>query len=186
MEGKSKFHKPLDCKGHKYYQEKTNVLNGGRRPVSSKLQPRKRSGQGSSKVQGAQQCEQVEKEFAENAAPDMETLLRLHRVLLLQLSTQASADPQLIKLVNQSMRTMLEYTQQQSREKLATTLQDRREQSREKLVALQERRAVVLEEKLRLVKEEQARLEAERSKPEEPGGLSPENLKKIREALNLM
>jgi hypothetical protein len=35
------------------------------------------------------------------------------------------------------------------------------------------------------VKEEQARLEAERSKPEEPGGLSPENLKKIQEALHL-
>src|SRR5246127_423287 len=34
---------------------------------------------------GAQQCEQVEKEFAQNAAPDMETLLKLHRVLLLQL-----------------------------------------------------------------------------------------------------
>src|ERR1700739_4658108 len=47
---------------------------------------------------GAQQCEQVEKEFAEAAAPDMETLLKLHRVLLLQLSTQASADPQLIQL----------------------------------------------------------------------------------------
>jgi hypothetical protein len=47
------------------------------------------------------------------------------------------------------------------------------------------RGGAVSEEKLRLVKEEQARLEAERSKPEEPGGLSPENLKKIREALNL-
>jgi hypothetical protein len=46
-------------------------------------------------------------------------------------------------------------------------------------------RGAVSEEKLRLVKEEQARLEAERSKPEEPGGLSPENIKKIRESLNL-
>ena len=50
----------------------------------------------------------------------------------------------------------------------------------------EERNRAVLEEKLRLVKEEQARLEAERSKLNEPGGLSPENLKKIREALNLM
>ena len=40
---------------------------------------------------GAQQCEQVEKEFAENAAPDVETLLKLHRVLILQLSTQAGS-----------------------------------------------------------------------------------------------
>ena len=45
---------------------------------------------------------------------------------------------------------------------------------------------MVLEEKLRLVKEEQARLEAEASKPKEPGGLAPENLKKIEEALNLL
>jgi hypothetical protein len=130
---------------------------------------------------GAQQCEQVEKEFAEAAAPNVETLLKLQRVLILQLSTQASADPQLIKLVNQSMRPVLEHAQQQSHEKLI----ERREQSREKLVAIQDRRAVVLEEKFRLVKEEQARLEAERSTPEEPGGLSPENIKKIRESLNL-
>src|ERR1700752_2552786 len=31
---------------------------------------------------GARQCEQMEKEFAENAAPDLETLLKLHRVLI--------------------------------------------------------------------------------------------------------
>src|ERR1700757_344923 len=74
---------------------------------------------------GAQPGEQVEKELAEAAAPDLETLLKPHRVLLLQLSTQASADPQLIKLVNQSMRTMLEHAQHQSREKLATALQER-------------------------------------------------------------
>src|ERR1700756_428523 len=53
---------------------------------------------------GAQQCGQAEKEFAQAAAPDVETLLKPHRVLLLQLSTQASADPPLIQLVNQSMR----------------------------------------------------------------------------------
>ena len=47
-------------------------------------------------------------------------------------------------------------------------------------------RGLVSEEKLRLVKEERARIEAERSKSKEPGGLSPENLKKIEEALNLM
>jgi hypothetical protein len=63
--------------------------------------------------------------------------------------------------------------------------EDVRPHSRQGLLALPERRAVVLEEKLRLVKEERARIEAERSKPKEPGGLSPENLKKIEEALNL-
>ena len=123
--------------------------------------------QGSSKVQGAQQCEQVEKEFAEAAAPDTETLLKLLRVLILQLSTQASADPELIKLVNQSMRTVLEHARH------------------EKRVALQERRTVVLEEKFKLVKEEEARLEAELSK-EKPVGLRPETIAKIREELNWM
>ena len=98
---------------------------------------------------------QVEKQFAEAAAPDVETLLKLHRVLLLQLTTQASADSPLIQLVNPSMRPVLEHA---------------RHQSREKLVALQDRRAVVLEEKLRLVKEAKARIEAERPKPEPEGG----------------
>ena len=63
--------------------------------------------------------------------------------------------------------------------------EDVRPHSRQGLLALPDHRGLVSEEKLRLVKEEQARLEAERSKPKEPGGLSPENLKKIQEALNL-
>ena len=97
----------------------------------------------------------MEKHLAQAAAPHLETLLQPHRLLLLQLSTQASADTELIQLVNQSMRPVLEHA---------------RHQSREKLVALQERRAVVLEEKLRLVKEAKARIEAERPKPEPEGG----------------
>ena len=47
------------------------------------------------------------------------------------------------------------------------------------------RGGAVSEKKLKLLKEESARMEAERSKDKEPGGLSPENLKKIQEALNL-
>ena len=60
-----------------------------------------------------------------------------------------------------------------------------RPHSGERLLTPSRIAGVVLEEKLRLVKEEQARLEAERSQPKEPGGLSPEAAKKIRESLNL-
>ena len=63
--------------------------------------------------------------------------------------------------------------------------EDVRPPSCQGFLALPDHRGWVSEEKLRLVKEEQARLEAERSKPKEPGGLSPENLKKLREALHL-
>lgn len=59
---------------------------------------------------GAEQCASVEKQFSKNAPPELETLIKLHRVLILQLTTQAQADPELLKLADQLTRTALEYT----------------------------------------------------------------------------
>src|ERR1017187_2875325 len=39
---------------------------------------------------GARQCRDVEKQFGKNPAPELETLIKLHRVLILQLSTQGN------------------------------------------------------------------------------------------------
>jgi hypothetical protein len=57
---------------------------------------------------GARQCADVEKQFGKNPAPELETLIKLQRVLILNLSTQASADPELMKLVAASFGSVME------------------------------------------------------------------------------
>ena len=59
---------------------------------------------------GAKQCAAVEKQFGKNPAPELETLIKLHRVLILNLTTQGNVDPELLKLADQLTRTALEYT----------------------------------------------------------------------------
>lgn len=67
---------------------------------------------------GARQVQEVEKAFAGNPPPEIETLLKLHRVLILKLSTQAELDPKLLGLVNQMMRPVLDMM------KLQTAMQE--------------------------------------------------------------
>ncbi len=67
-------------------------------------------------VSGNQHCEQIEKQFSKNAAPGLETLIKLHRVLILQLSTQASADPALLELVSAAMKPVMEFAKLQTKQ----------------------------------------------------------------------
>ena len=64
---------------------------------------------------GARQCKEVEKQFGKNPAPELDTLIKLHRVLILQLSTQGNADPEFLKLADQLMRTALEFVSGQTK-----------------------------------------------------------------------
>src|SRR5947208_15031132 len=43
---------------------------------------------------GARHCKEVELEFGQNPPPELETLIKLHRVIILQLSAQAEAKPE--------------------------------------------------------------------------------------------
>ena len=52
---------------------------------------------------GAASCRRVEQELSQNPAPELATLLALHRTLILKLSTQGALDPQLLELVNRMM-----------------------------------------------------------------------------------
>ena len=74
---------------------------------------------------GARQCREVEQQLARTAPPPLETLLQLQRLMVFQLSTQAGADPELMKL-------LLDYT-----------LQDRR------VVVLEEKLRLLKEENAR-------------------------------------
>jgi|SRR5579859_3330813 len=64
---------------------------------------------------GARQCREVEKQFGKNPAPELETLIKLHRVLILQLSTQGNADPKFLALANNLLQTAMEYTSGQTK-----------------------------------------------------------------------
>ena len=56
---------------------------------------------------GARQCAEVEKQFGKNPAPALETLIKLQRVILLDLSTKASANPALLDLIGNSFKAVL-------------------------------------------------------------------------------
>jgi transcriptional regulator of heat shock response len=56
---------------------------------------------------GAEQCKRVESEFARNPAPEFDTLIKLHRVLILNLTTLGKSEPCLLKLADQMTNTVL-------------------------------------------------------------------------------
>jgi hypothetical protein len=103
---------------------------------------------------GARQCREVEAQFAENPAPEFETLIRLHRVLILKLSTQGNAEPEMLELVNQMMKPVVQFA---------------RLQQVQAQIKLDERRVKLLEEKAKLadqakgVMEDKALSEEERA-----------------------
>lgn len=79
-------------------------------------------------------CRKVETAFAENPAPELETLIALHRNLILQLSSTANADPDKIELVNRMMKPVLESVKVQLAERQTKVSED-------KLKLLQEKAA---------------------------------------------
>lgn len=85
---------------------------------------------------GARQHQEVKTAFAKNPAPEIETLVKLHQVLIMQLSTQSLEDPELVKLADQLTRTVMEFISGQTKAEL----------EKQKL-ALGERRVALLEKK---------------------------------------
>jgi hypothetical protein len=67
---------------------------------------------------GAQQCKEVEEQFGENPAPELETLIKLHRVLIMKLSTQASADPgSMMETLFFAMKPVMDFAKLQDKAK---------------------------------------------------------------------
>ena len=64
---------------------------------------------------GAAQCRAVQKQFGENAPPEIETLIKIHRVLILKLATAGQADPELLKLADTLMRSVMEFVSGQTK-----------------------------------------------------------------------
>lgn len=57
---------------------------------------------------GSRQCAEVEKSFGRNPPPELETLIKLQRVILMQLSTQAAANPAFLELIGNSFKAVLD------------------------------------------------------------------------------
>jgi hypothetical protein len=114
---------------------------------------------------GAQQCQEVEKQLAETPAPELDTLIKLHRVLIFRLSTEANANPELLELVDRLMKPVLGYYK----------LEDKR---RETSLAERKYRDAVAEKK--------AVIERELERAKTTGGISAETLTKIEAELKLL
>jgi len=115
--------------------------------------------------EGARHCKEIEAEFGKNPAPELETLIKLHRVMVLQLSSEGKVGRETIGVVTALMRPVMEWARLQEKRKT-------RELAEEK------HRAQVEAEKAAKERE----LEAANSE----GGLSPETLEKIERELRLM
>jgi len=70
---------------------------------------------------GSQQCADLEQAFSKNPAPELETLIKLFKVLILNLTTRAEADPKLLQLADQLSRTALEYINGQTKARFKQT-----------------------------------------------------------------
>jgi len=91
---------------------------------------------------GAALHKKVKEQFAQDAPPELQTLIDLHRVLIMQLSSQAVSSPKMLELADRSMRTVMDYFSGQTKAAF----------EREK-IELQKRRVTILEKQLKEVKE---------------------------------
>jgi hypothetical protein len=66
---------------------------------------------------GARQCREVEAEFGRNPAPSVETLIKIHRVLVLKLSNQANLDPDALRQVTELMKPVMEFARLEEKRK---------------------------------------------------------------------
>ena len=66
---------------------------------------------------GAALCAEVERRLAGNPAPELETLIRLFRVIILKLSVEANFAPDLLKLVNDLIKPVLDWARLEEKRK---------------------------------------------------------------------
>mgnify|MGYP007071578106 CR=1 FL=1 len=116
---------------------------------------------------GSRQSAEVEKQFAKNPAPQLETLIKLHRVIAMQLATQSVDHPELIEVANGLTKTVMDYASGLTKAEI----------EKQKL-ALSDRRVKLLEQKAAAFDKVKEAVNS--------GGLTPETLTKIERELKLL
>ena len=109
----------------------------------------------------AKQCQKVEHEFGNNPAPELETLIKVYRVILLQISAGTDCNPETVRLVSSLMKPVVDWARLQ-------------EQRKERKLA---------EKKYR---DQKAALERELKAAKTPGGLKPATMEEIEAKLRLV
>lgn len=114
---------------------------------------------------GGRLCAELESQLGKNPPPELETLIKLYRVMILKFSAEANVAPDLFKLVTDLMKPVMDWAR----------LQEKR---RERELA---------EQKYRDQVEAQKAAQAKADKTEAGGaGLSPETHEKIQRELKLL
>jgi hypothetical protein len=87
---------------------------------------------------GARQSAEVEKQFGKNPAPQLDTIIKLHRVMIMQLATQAVDNPELITITNNLTKTVMDFVSGQTKAELE---KQKLAQGERKLVLLEKKAA---------------------------------------------
>jgi len=116
---------------------------------------------------GARQSAEVEKQFHKNPAPQLETIIKLHRVMIMQLATRSVDNPDLIEITNSLTKTVMDFVSGQTKAEIEKA---KISQGERKLVLL-ERKAAAFDQVKQAVNS---------------GGLTPETLTKIERELKLL
>ena len=114
---------------------------------------------------GAEQVRSVERAFGKDPAPELATIIKLHRVLAMQFATAGASSPEMLELSERATRMALEFAK------------------------LEEKRAEreLAEQKYRdLVAERKRAIEAELGKARSGGGITPETMERIERELHLL
>jgi hypothetical protein len=113
-------------------------------------------------AQGAELCRDIERKLAQHPAPELETLIRLHRMLILKLSVEAEGAPAMLKLASDLMKPLLDWARlEEKRREIALAEQKHRDQM------------------------EAQRAEREKASGDASKALSTETLEKIERELHL-
>ncbi len=79
---------------------------------------------------GARICAEVERQLGQHPAPELETIIKLHRVLILKFSLEAQGAPELLELVSGLMKPVMDWARlQEQRRRRELAEQMHREQA---------------------------------------------------------
>jgi len=113
--------------------------------------------------QGAEYCRRIEELLAKHVGPELDTIMKLHRLIILKLSTQAEVKPELWDVLKDLMKPVLDWARLQ-------------EQQKDREFAERKHREQMEADK------------TEASSPKDPAetALNPETIKKIESQLKLL
>jgi hypothetical protein len=93
-------------------------------------------------VSGSAKCREIDQAFSKNPAPALESIIKLLKVLIMQLATAGHADKESLKLADQLTRTTLDFTSGKTK----ADLENRKLELQERRVSLLENKAAAYDQ----------------------------------------